>query len=105
MQNNIKQRLNALEERAMPKEGVKLLFTEALPEEDKDYKESSGYIIDKCEAACDRETYEKALGDALLSLTGDNPLLANAIRFIDITTEIAVQVVNILKEEGIEVML
>lgn len=105
MQNNsIKRRLESLE-RLEPEEGVKLLFTEALPEEDKDYKKSSGYIIDKCKVATDEETYQMALGDALLSVTGDNPLLANGIRFIDITTEIAVQVVNILKEEGIEVML
>ena len=106
MQNNsIKRRVEALENVKGGTNDVRLLGVEELPKDDPDYKTCSSYIVDKCKAACDSETWDNALGTAFVAVTGENPLNKKGIVFIDITDSIAAKIVDILTSRGIAVQL
>ena len=98
----IEQRLSNLES-AHEEERRIIIFVEydgSRPED------RTGAIIDKCKAACDTETYEKALGAALLAVNGKNTIASETgISFLIITTEVATKLLEILQRQGIEVSL
>ena len=104
--NSIMRRLETLEQ---AKDGadntIRLVVSEQTREDDPYYKESSGYIISRCKSVCDSETFDKALGAAFIAVTGENPLIKKGIVVIDITTEIAMQVVDVLTSQGMDVEL
>ena len=69
-------------------------------------KEQTSYIIERCEAATDKETYDNALGNALMALTGKNPLKSEKdVTFLTITQEVAMKTLENLREQGIAVSL
>lgn len=62
---------------------------------------STSEIIEKCEAACDKETFNKALGAAFVAIVGKNPLESEDVIIIEMG--IAVKTVEKLRAAGIVV--
>jgi hypothetical protein len=101
--NSLEKRLENLENAKEEEEKRTILFVD-VEGRGENPEHSTSYIIDKCEAACDKETYDKALGAAFVEIGGKNPLESeDAISFIVITKEIAVKTVEKLRAAGIEV--
>ena len=103
--NSIMRRLEALEEADVESNNTHRIVLLEKWGDDPNSKEGSSYIISQCEASCDSETYESALGDAFIAIRGENPLLKKGIVIIHIDTDIAMQVVKILTSQGIVVAL
>ena len=99
--NSLEKRLENLEKGKEQKRTIIFLNITGFGE---DPKPSTKYIDEKCRAACDKETYDKALGAAFVEIGGKNPLESeDAISFIVISKEIAVKTVENLRAAGIEV--
>jgi len=104
--NSIMRRVETLEEAKDEANNThRLVLLEQWGEDDSDYKECSSYIISQCEASCDSETYESALGAAFIAIRGENPLIKKGIVIIHIDTSVALEVVKILASRGIKVAL
>ena len=104
--SSIMRRVEMLEEADAENNNIhRIILTEQWGEDDSDYKECSSYIISQCEAVCDSETFDNALGAAFLAVTGENPLIKKGTVVIHITREIAMQVVDVLTSQGAEVKL
>ena len=102
--NSLEKRLENLESAKEQKEEKRRIILIDVQGRDEDPKHSTSYIIERCEAACDKETYDKALGAAFVEIDGKNPLESEAaISFIVLTKEIAVKTVENLRAAGIEV--
>jgi hypothetical protein len=102
--NSLEKRLENLENANEQKDWKRRIILVDVEGRDENPKHSTSYIIDKCEAACDERTYDKALGAAFVEIGGKNPLESeDAISFIVITKEIAVKTVEKLRAAGIEV--
>ena len=81
-----------------------MIFGEVDSSEDSDYKHSAGYILDRCDSLCDEVTFETALGEAMLSITGENPFLSEqrGVKFIIVNIDEAKELVRNLEELGAE---
>ncbi len=100
---SLNKRINNLESRASEEEKRVIIFVtyDNSPE-----KEQTSYIIEHCEAATDKETYDNALGNALMSLTGKNPLKSEKdVTIFTITQEVATLTKENLQKAGITVTL
>jgi len=101
--NSLEKRLENLEKGKEEEEKRTILLVD-VEGYGEDPKHSTSYINERCEAACDKETYDKALGAAFVEIDGKNPLESEAaISFIVLTKEIAVKTVENLRAAGIEV--
>lgn len=102
--NSLEKRLENLENANEQKDWKRRIFLVDVHGYGEDPKHSTSYIIEKCEAACDERTYDKALGAAFVEINGKNPLESeDTISFIVIEKEIAVKTVENLRAAGIEV--
>lgn len=104
--NSLLRRLDALElAGSEANETHRFVLVEVFGDKPDCLESGSSYIISQCEASCDIETYESALGDAFMAIRGTNPLLLTGKVIIHISTEIALKVVENLAAKGIEVKL
>jgi len=102
-EKQLRERVENLERIKEQKDGIHRIFVVSV--DARNPKGGSSYINEKCEAACDKETYENALGAAFVEIKGMNPLENEGISFIDVTEEIALKTAENLRAAGIEVEL
>jgi hypothetical protein len=99
----LEQRLADLESSAHKGGNHIIVFVEY---EGTDKEQTTAHIVERCEAACDKETYNRAFGAALVAINGKNPFASEKdVSFIVITEEIAKMTMENLLAEGIEIVL